>query len=118
LRGISLTVRAGELVAIAGSSGAGKTMLVETLAGLRRPAEGTVYYDGIDCHDSLSAVRSLLGYVPQDDIIHRELTVRRTLRYAARLRLPADVERFLAFIEITYRDRAADRADLAPRLRC
>ena len=89
LRAISLTVRAGELVAIAGSSGAGKTMLVETLAGLRRPAEGTVGYDGIDCHENLATVRTLLGYVPQDDIIHRELTVRRTLRYAARLRLPA-----------------------------
>ncbi|HEY2552237.1 MAG TPA: ATP-binding cassette domain-containing protein [Streptosporangiaceae bacterium] len=116
LSGISLTVRAGQLVAIAGSSGAGKTMLVETLAGLRRPAGGTVEYDGVDCHQNLAAVRTLLGYVPQDDIIHRELTVRRTLRYAARLRLPAGsrpaavdaaVSRVLGVLGLT------DRADIA-----
>lgn len=116
LSGISLTVRAGELVAIAGSSGAGKTMLVETLAGLRRPAAGTVEYDGVDCHQNLAAVRTLLGYVPQDDIIHRELSVRRTLRYAARLRLPAGsgpaavdaaVSRVLGLLGL------ADRAEIA-----
>ncbi|MEV4656004.1 ATP-binding cassette domain-containing protein [Micromonospora sp. NPDC049301] len=77
---ISLAVRPGEVVAIIGASGAGKTTLLETLARIRPPATGTVSYDG----------EGPIGYVPQDDIIHRELPLQRTLRYAARLRLPPD----------------------------
>jgi ABC transport system ATP-binding/permease protein len=87
LREVSLAIAPGTLVAIAGLSGAGKTMLLETLAGLRTPDEGTVRYDGVACHANLDAIRSSLGYVPQDDIIHRELPLERTLRHAAR-RLP------------------------------
>ncbi|MFG3554363.1 ATP-binding cassette domain-containing protein [Micromonospora sp. NPDC047557] len=79
---ISLTVAPGELVAIIGVSGAGKTTLLETLAGVRRPAAGTVAYDG-------GAAPGAVGFVPQDDIIHRELPLARTLHYAARLRLPS-----------------------------
>ncbi|MGI5522335.1 ATP-binding cassette domain-containing protein [Micromonospora sp. CA-259024] len=75
---VSLAVEPGEMVAIIGASGAGKTTLLETLAGIRRPLSGTVSYDG----------QGAIGYVPQDDIIHRELPLDRTLRYAARLRLP------------------------------
>lgn len=89
LRNVSVSIAPGELVAVVGSSGAGKTMLLETLAGLRRPDDGTVWYDGVPCHGNLAAFRSWLGYVPQDDIIHRELPLGRTLEYAARLRLPA-----------------------------
>jgi ABC-type multidrug transport system ATPase subunit len=89
LRNISLTVAPGQLVAIVGSSGAGKTMLLDILAGVRTPAEGRVRYDGVDRHANRRAFRSSLGYVPQDDIIHRQLPLARTLRHAARLRLPA-----------------------------
>ncbi|MET3426178.1 ABC-type multidrug transport system ATPase subunit/ABC-type transport system involved in multi-copper enzyme maturation permease subunit [Actinoplanes tereljensis] len=80
---VSLTVRPGELVAIIGASGAGKTTLLETLAGVRRPGTGSVRHDGRPAPDAA------VGYVPQDDIIHQELPLARTLRYAARLRLPA-----------------------------
>ncbi len=80
LRDVSLTVEPGSLVAIAGASGSGKTTLLDVLSGVRPPAEGEVRADGD---------RSSFGYVPQDDIIHRELPLERTLRYAARLRLPA-----------------------------
>jgi ABC-type multidrug transport system ATPase subunit len=89
LTDVSLTVAAGEVLAIVGASGAGKTTLLETLAGVRAPAVGTVLYDGVDYFANRTAFRSALGYVPQDDIIHRELPLQRTLRYAARLRLPA-----------------------------
>ncbi|MGE5828627.1 MAG: ATP-binding cassette domain-containing protein, partial [Micromonosporaceae bacterium] len=89
LRDISLTVRPGQLVALAGASGSGKTTLLEALAGVRPAAQGTVTYDGVDYYADLDSFRSMLGFVPQDDIIHRELPLRRTLRYAARLRLPA-----------------------------
>jgi ABC-type multidrug transport system ATPase subunit len=89
LRDVSLAVAPGKLAAIVGVSGAGKTMLLETLAGWRAPDEGAVWYDGAACHVNLDALRPSLGYVPQDDIIHGELSLERTLRYAARLRLPA-----------------------------
>ncbi|MFC4053749.1 ATP-binding cassette domain-containing protein [Actinomadura syzygii] len=80
LRDVSLTIGTGELVAIIGGSGAGKTTLLDALAGVRPPAEGHVRHAGGD---------GSLGYVPQDDIVHRDLPLRRTLRYAAGLRLPA-----------------------------
>ncbi|MEU1586505.1 ATP-binding cassette domain-containing protein [Micromonospora sp. NPDC005710] len=79
---VSLSIAPGELVAIIGASGAGKTTLLELLAGIQRPATGIVRYDG-------SAAAGTIGVVPQDDIIHRELPLARTLRYAARLRLPS-----------------------------
>ena len=89
LDAVSLTVSAGELVAIVGSSGAGKTTLLEAIAGIAPPTSGSVRFDGVDLVGNLEAFRSVLGYVPQDDIIHADLPLERTLRYAARLRLPS-----------------------------
>ena len=81
LHGISLTIRRGELVAIIGGSGTGKTTLLDTMSGLRPPTAGEVRRNGAqDRH----------GYVPQDDIIHLSLPLRRTLQYTAQLRLPAE----------------------------
>jgi ABC-type multidrug transport system ATPase subunit len=85
----SFTLAAGQLVAIIGPSGAGKTTLLEAIAGLAPAISGSVRYDGIDVYDNLESFRSVLGYVPQDDIIHTDLPLGRTLRYAARLRLPS-----------------------------
>ena len=86
---VSFSVAPGELVAIVGGSGAGKTTLLEALAGVSPAQDGTVHFDGVDVYRNLGSFRSVLGYVPQDDIIHLELPLERTLRYAARLRLPA-----------------------------
>jgi ABC transport system ATP-binding/permease protein len=87
LNDLSLSVAPGELVALVGGSGAGKTTLLETMAGLRPIAEGAVLHDGVAvrAEERISAI----GYVPQDDIVHRELSLRRVVRYAAALRLPA-----------------------------
>jgi ABC-type multidrug transport system ATPase subunit len=85
LEDVTLSLGAGELVAIAGGSGAGKTTLLETMAGIRRPSAGVVHHDGAPVR---SGEGRRIGYVPQDDIIHRNLPLRRTLRYAAALRLP------------------------------
>jgi ABC-type multidrug transport system ATPase subunit len=89
LDAVSFTVSAGELVAIVGPSGAGKTTLLEAIAGLAPATSGSVRFDGIDVYANLGSFRSVLGYVPQDDIIHADLPLARTLRYAARLRLPS-----------------------------
>jgi ABC-type multidrug transport system ATPase subunit len=85
----SFTIPAGELVAIVGPSGAGKTTLLEALAGLAPAISGSVRFDGVDVYANLATFRTVLGYVPQDDIIHTDLPLGRTLRYAARLRLPS-----------------------------
>ena len=64
------------------------------LERLAKPAdEGCVRFDGSELYPNLEAFRSVLGYVPQDDIIHSELAVAATLSYAARLRLPSDTDR-------------------------
>src|SRR5436190_9971372 len=89
LHGVSLTVRPRELVAVVGGSGAGKTTLLEALAGVRPADRGEVRLDGVDLYGKLDDFRRLLGYVPQDDIIHADLPLERTLRYAAELRLPS-----------------------------
>jgi ABC transport system ATP-binding/permease protein len=83
----SVSIEPGELVAIIGESGAGKSTLLKSLAGVTRPTAGRITLNGEDLATRLTEV----GYVPQDDIVHRLLTVREALRYAARLRLPQDV---------------------------
>jgi ABC-type multidrug transport system ATPase subunit len=89
LDAVSFTLSSGELVAIVGPSGAGKTTLLQTVAGIASPSSGSVRFDGIDVHANPETFRSVLGYVPQDDIIHADLPLVRTLGYAARLRLPS-----------------------------
>ncbi|MGY1820403.1 FHA domain-containing protein [Geodermatophilus sp. SYSU D00079] len=87
---LSVTVRAGELVAVIGPSGAGKSTLLGALTGLRPAGAGRVTWDGRDLYDEYEQLRFLIGLVPQEDILHRQLTVRRALDFAARLRLPPD----------------------------
>ena len=89
LSGVSLSIEPGQLVAVIGASGAGKTSLLEALAGVRRPSRGVVRHDGED----LTRGRVAVGYVPQDDIVHRELPLATMLRFAGRLRLPAATSR-------------------------
>ena len=87
LHDFSLRVNPNELVAIVGGSGAGKTTLLEALAGVTPADRGRVFMDGTDLYSDLGFFRSTVGYVPQEDIIHLDLPLERTLRYSARLRL-------------------------------
>ncbi len=93
LDAVSFTLWAGELVAIVGPSGAGKTTLLEAIAGVAAATSGSVRFDGIDVHANRGTFQGVLGYVPQDDIVHADLPLVRTLRYAARLRLPPSATR-------------------------
>ncbi len=79
-----------ELVAIVGASGAGKSTLMTALCGFTRATGGTVAINGDDLYAGYDTYRSIIGYVPQDDILHRALSVDRALYHAARLRLPSD----------------------------
>ena len=90
LEGVSLVVQPGEMVAIMGPSGAGKSTLLSVLNGQTVPASGRMIVGGLDLHDHFELFRGRIGFVPQDDILHADLTVHQALWYAARLRLPAD----------------------------
>jgi ABC-type multidrug transport system ATPase subunit len=92
LAGIDTHVAPGEVVAIVGGSGAGKTTLLETMLGVQAPTAGTVEVDGVD-RTGVGPSAAGVGYVPQDDIVHRALPLGRTLWHAARLRLPAGTTR-------------------------
>jgi ABC-type multidrug transport system ATPase subunit/pSer/pThr/pTyr-binding forkhead associated (FHA) protein len=90
LNNISLSIPPRKFVAVVGGSGAGKSMLINALSGLRPANEGRVLYNGLDYYRNLAAFSGQIGYVPQDDIVHRDLTVQSALYYAAKMRLPGD----------------------------
>ncbi len=89
----SFLAEPGQFIGILGPSGAGKTTLLDALSGLRPAESGKVRFDQTDLYKNLGQLRSLFGYVPQDDIVHADLTVREALTFAARLRLPAGTPR-------------------------
>jgi ABC-type multidrug transport system ATPase subunit len=88
---VSFTVFSGEVIAVVGPSGAGKTTLLNAIAGVAPADTGDVILDGQDFHGLLANDRSLVGIVPQDDVIHGELTVRESLRFSGKLRFPSGV---------------------------
>ncbi|MBU3750107.1 MAG: ATP-binding cassette domain-containing protein [Mycobacterium sp.] len=90
LDSISLTARPGTLTAMIGPSGAGKSTLARLIAGYTHPTSGTVSFEGHDVHADYASLRSRIGMVPQDDVVHGQLTVNQALMYAAELRLPPD----------------------------
>jgi len=90
---ISFSCRPGTLTAVVGGSGAGKTTLVRLIAGYTRPSRGSVTFEGHDIHRDYATLRSRIGMVPQDDVVHRQLTVNQALSYAAELRLPPDTSK-------------------------
>ncbi len=87
---VSFKALPGDLIALMGPSGAGKTTLLLTLNGYLPPTAGQVRINGEDLYAIYDALRGSIGYVPQDDIVHPELTVFEAVRYSARFRLPPD----------------------------
>ena len=87
--GVDLVAARGTLTGVIGPSGAGKSTLAGLLAGITAPTGGRVEFDGFDLQRDYQAVKTRVGLVPQDDVVHRQLPLRRALRYAADLRLPS-----------------------------
>jgi ABC-type multidrug transport system ATPase subunit len=127
LRDVSLSIAPREFVALVGGSGAGKSTLMKALAAYAPADAGQVLLNGDDFYDQIDAYRAMVGYVPQDDTLHRELPVARALAYTARLRLPADtsgaeidarVARVLEEVDMTaHRDKRIDRLSGGQRKR-
>lgn len=88
LQQMSLEIAEKSFVALMGPSGCGKSTLLKCLNGDSPATYGEVYINGLSLIDNYELVKKSIGYVPQDDIIHKELSVYKTLYYAAKLRLP------------------------------
>ena len=91
LCGISLCVEPGKFAGILGTSGAGKSTLLDGLSGIRPVSSGKILVGDTELRTFLRQGSAACGYVPQDDIVHTDLTVAEALRFSARLRLPGDV---------------------------
>lgn len=87
---VGFNLRERNLLAVVGPSGAGKSTLLGALTGFRPANTGTVDYAGRDLYHDYAELRQRIGLVPQEDILHPQLTVRTALRYAAQLRFPAE----------------------------
>ncbi|MET8945543.1 FHA domain-containing protein [Streptomyces sp. NPDC004542] len=90
LKDVSFGVPEKSLIAVIGPSGSGKSTLLKALTGYRPANEGEVLYDNRDLYKQFAELRQRIGLVPQDDILHKELSVKKALKYAAKLRFPAD----------------------------
>ena len=112
LQDISVVFKPREFIVVVGQSGGGKSTLLDAIAGYRPATQGRVLVNDIDIYRYFDAIRNDIGYVPQKDIIHMELTIYQALDYAAQLRMPPDTtpeERHKRVMEVL------DDLDLAHR---
>jgi ABC transport system ATP-binding/permease protein len=90
LNHVSFPVPEKALLGVIGPSGAGKSTLLGALTGMRPADTGTVLYDNRDLYANYAELRYRIGLVPQESVLHTQLTARRALQYSAELRFPAD----------------------------
>ncbi|WP_149180101.1 FHA domain-containing protein [Streptomyces sp. TRM49041] len=90
LKDVSFGVPEKSLIGVIGPSGSGKSTLLKALTGYRPADQGDVLYDNRSLYKQFAELRQRIGLVPQDDILHKELTVKKALKYAAKLRFPGD----------------------------
>jgi ABC-type multidrug transport system ATPase subunit/pSer/pThr/pTyr-binding forkhead associated (FHA) protein len=115
LHDVDLDVGPRSLTAVVGPSGSGKSTLLGALTGLRPADRGQVLLDGQDLYSSYADWRYRIGFVPQQDLVPPQLSVREALTYAARLRFPSDTssaERAARIDEVLRELKLTDRADL------
>ena len=108
----SFAVKPGQFAGILGPSGAGKSTLLNALSGLSGISDGSVRVDGVQLSEIVD-LSSYFGYVPQQEIVHLDLTVRQALTYSALLRLPKRTPR----VEIDRLvETLAERLDLSEHI--
>lgn len=121
LDGVSFSIFPSEFVGLMGPSGAGKTTLLLAMNGYIPPSHGGSMINELSLYENYNAFRGLIGYVPQEDIIHPELTVYEALYYTAKLRLPSDtpkqkisekINRILSQLELLDPTREIDVRDV------
>lgn len=89
----TVSVKPGELVAIIGGSGAGKSTVLNSMCGYLQPTSGDIYINGTNLYHNFDSLKKLIGYVPQSDIVYDNLTLYDMLMYTAKLRLPKDISK-------------------------
>lgn len=115
ISGSNLSIEPGQLVAFVGGSGAGKSSLLTTIVGQNLEYQGQILVNGNELRETYGSIKQEIGFVPQDDIVHLDLTVEEVLRYSARLKIPdideqrAAVERVLVELEMSHRRKALVR---------
>ena len=87
---VNLSIKPGQFVAFVGGSGAGKSTFMNCISGVSRPTSGKVYVNGNDLFANYAVLKNIIGYVPQQDIVFTDLTLKDMLKYAADLRMPDD----------------------------
>lgn len=107
---VNLNIKPGELVAIIGGSGAGKSTILNAMCGYLEPAEGAVYINGIDLYHNFDSLKKIIGYVPQSDIVYDNLSLYDMLSYTSKLRMPKDISAQEREAAIT---RAIDMVELS-----
>jgi len=116
---VSLNIKPGELVAVIGGSGAGKSTILNCMCGYLKPANGEVYINGVNLYQNFDSLKKMIGYVPQSDIVYDNLTLYDMLVYTAKLRLPKDISanerenainRAIATVELTEKKNSLIKA--------
>lgn len=87
---VNCEIKGNEFVAIIGGSGAGKSTLMNAISGFDKGFTGHVYCNGMDLQAQFEHLKNIIGYVPQEDIIYENLTLRRMLYYTAKMKMPDD----------------------------
>lgn len=90
---MSFNIKSGELVAILGGSGDGKTTIVDCMSGYLPPKKGHVYVNGVDLYENFELFKGSIGYVPQFNVLHEDLNLYEMLVYTVKLRLSKDISK-------------------------
>lgn len=112
LRGVSFTVRPGEIIGLLGPNGAGKTTVMKILAGYLHQTAGSARVDGLEVMDNIAAVQEKIGYLPENAPLYPELTVQSSLRMIAELRAIPKAEQRAALSEAIHAVGLAEKLTL------
>ena len=116
---VDLSINPGELVAVIGGSGAGKSTILNCMCGYIKPDNGDVFINGVNLYQNFDALKKVVGYVPQSDIVYDNLTLYDMLMYTSKLRLPKDttpqereaaISRAIELVELTEKRKSLIRS--------